>query len=280
MAQTDNPLRKYFRQPVIHLRLPSGGKFYPPGTLDMPPSGELPIYPMTAVDEITTRTPDALFNGTAITDIFSSCVPSIRDPWAVTAVDLNALLCAVRLASYGENMDINTSCPKCGHAHEVTVDLREVLDQVKMPNYDQPLIIGDLTLYFTPLNYRQINDINRIQYEDSKLMQVVNNAEISDEERANQLGEAFRRITALTVRSISASISAIKSSDVMVTESGQIEEFLINAPKATFEIIKEFAVNLRSSTELAPVQVSCPDCTNSYPQEFTLDMSNFFDNAS
>ena len=62
MAQNDNPLRRYFRQPAIYIRLPSAGKFYPPGTLDMPANNELPVLPMTAVDEIVSRTPDALFN--------------------------------------------------------------------------------------------------------------------------------------------------------------------------------------------------------------------------
>ena len=106
MTQTDNPLRKYFRQPAIHLRLPSGGKFYPPGAIDLPPNGEVPILPMTAVDEITSRTPDALFNGSAVIDIMRSCVPNIHDPWIIPAVDFNALLAAVRLASYA-----NTSMP-------------------------------------------------------------------------------------------------------------------------------------------------------------------------
>ena len=110
MTESTNPLRKYFRQPSIHLRLPSGGKFYPPGTLDLPPNGEIPILPMTAVDEITTRTPDALFNGSAVVDIMHSCVPNIGDPWSIPAVDFNALLAAVRLASYGHEMEVSTTC--------------------------------------------------------------------------------------------------------------------------------------------------------------------------
>jgi hypothetical protein len=58
----NNPLTQYFRQPAIYIRLPSQGKFYPPSALNMPPNGELPILPMTSNDEITYRTPDALFN--------------------------------------------------------------------------------------------------------------------------------------------------------------------------------------------------------------------------
>jgi hypothetical protein len=282
MTQNSNPLSKYFRQPAIHLRLPSGGKFYPPGTLNLPPNGEVPIYPMTAVDEITSRTPDALFNGSAVINIIGSCVPDLQDPWSVNAADLNSLLCAIRLASYGHEMEITSKCPKCGNTHTVTIDLREVLDSIRMPDYDTPLVLGDLTIYFAPMTYKQINDVGRVQYEDSKIMQVVNDSNIGEEEKIKQLGEAFRRITALTVRSIAASIATIKTSDAMVNDSRQIEEFLINSPKQLFESIKDHAVTLRTATDLKPVQLTCESeqCKHVYPQEFTLDMSNFFETAS
>jgi hypothetical protein len=280
MTQTINPLSKYFRQPAIHLRLPSGGKFYPVGTVTLPPNGEIPIFPMTAVDEITNRTPDALFNGASTAGVIGSCVPAIADPWAVTAVDLSALLCAIRLASYGHEMEISSTCPSCGHTHQVTVDLRMVLDNIKMPDYDKPLTIGDLIMFFTPLTYRQINDISRVQYEDSKIIQIVNNSESNDEEKMRQLGEAFRRITNLTIRSISASVAAIKTSDAMVTDNKQIEEFLVNAPKNVFETVRDKVIELRSQTDIPPLQLACPECSHEYKQEFTLDMSNFFETAS
>jgi len=280
MTQTDNPLRKYFRQPAIHLRLPSNGKFYPSEAISMPPNGELPIYPMTAVDEIITRTPDALFNGSTIVEIISSCVPNIRDPWSVPAVDLNALLAAVRLASYGHSMDIASKCPKCSESEELSVDLRVVLDSIKMPDYDLPLTLGDLTVYFVPMTYRQINDVGRVQFEDQKIVQMVNDSEIAEEEKMRRLGEAFRRITQLTVRSIAASINAIKSDDAMVTDSMQIEEFLLNIEKSKFETIKEHVMKLREATDLQPIAITCSSCSNQYQQSFTLDMSNFFEIAS
>ena len=280
MNQNPNPLSKYFRQPAIYLRLPSGGKFYPPGTLNMPPSGELAVFPMTAVDEITNRTPDALFNGSSTANIIGSCIPDIKDPWAVTTVDISALLCGVRLASYGHDMNITTTCPACGHAHEVTVDLRQVLDQIKMPDYSDPLVVGDLNFYFTPLTYRQINEISKTQFEDSKLIQVLNDNELPEEQRMEKLGEAFRRITTLTIHSISASIGAVKTQDAMVTDQAQIEELLVNAPKSLFEAVRDRAVLLREQTDLKPVQITCESCQHQYPQSFTLDMSNFFETAS
>jgi hypothetical protein len=280
MTQIDNPLRKYFRQPVIHLRLPSGGKFYPPGTLDLPPNGEIPILPMTAVDEITSRTPDALFNGSAVVNVLTSCVPNIQDPWTIPATDFNALLAAVRIASYGHEMEISSTCPKCNQTHPYSIDLRSALDQVQMADYDTPAVIGDLSCYFVPMTYGQLNEVSQIQYEDQKLMQIVNSAETTEEEKMTKLGEAFKRITYLTIRSIAQSIGAIKTANVMVTDTAQIEEFLINAPKDVFNRLRDHAIQLREATELAPVAIICDNCQNDYKQEFTLDMSNFFETAS
>jgi hypothetical protein len=280
MTQIDNPLRKYFRQAVIHLRLPSGGKFYPAGSIDLPPNGEIPILPMTAVDEITSRTPDALFNGSAVVNVLSSCVPNILDPWTIPAVDFNALLAAVRIASYGHEMEISSTCPKCGQTHQYTIDLRSALDQVQMPDYDTPAVIGDLNCFFVPMTYQQLNEVSQVQFEDQKLMQIINSSETTEEEKMTKLGEAFKRITYLTVRSIAQSIGAIKTANLMVTDKAQIEEFLVNAPKDTFNRLKEHAIKLREATELAPVNIVCDNCQNEYKQEFTLDMSNFFETAS
>lgn len=280
MTQTDNPLRKYFRQPVIHLRLPSGGKFYPPGSIDLPPNGEVPVLPMTAVDEITSRTPDALFNGSAVVNVISSCVPNIKDCWTIPAVDFNALLAAVRIASYGHEMEIGSTCPACGQIHEYTIDVRQALDQLRMPDYDTPAQLGDLSVYFTPMTYRQLNEVSQVQFGDQKLMQVINSSETTEEEKMVKLGEAFKRITYLTIRSIAQSIGAIKSANLMVTDYEQIEEFLINAPKDVFNKIRDHAVKLREATDLNPVDITCDNCQNQYKQEFTLDMSNFFETAS
>jgi hypothetical protein len=60
----NNPLRQYFRRPSIYFRLPSDGRYYDASVVSMPPNRELPVYTMTAIDEMTVRTPDALFNGT------------------------------------------------------------------------------------------------------------------------------------------------------------------------------------------------------------------------
>lgn len=280
MSQNDNPLRRHFRQPAIYLRLPSQGQHYAPGVLDMPPNGEIPILPMTALDEIITRTPDALFNGSSTVEVLRSCVPNIQDPWQTPNTDLNALLVAVRVASYGHNMDVPSRCPKCGNDHEYEVDLRVILDRFRSPNYGEPLTLGDLSITFTPLTYRQINDTSRVRFQDEKTLQSLETAEAAEEQRMIELGNTFRRITEMTLQSLAESIACITAPDVMVTNQDHIREFLRNCPKPVFEEIKQYLIQLRQCTEIQPLSMTCTECQHQYEQAFTLDMSNFFETAS
>ena len=76
---SSNPLAKHFRQPALYIKLPSSGRFWPDGSIEIPLNGEIPVYPMTAKDEIMIRTPDALLNGAGTVSVIQSCCPNILD---------------------------------------------------------------------------------------------------------------------------------------------------------------------------------------------------------
>ena len=276
-----NPLEKYFRQPAIYVKLPSGGQGYAPGVIDMPANGELPIYPMTALDEITSRTPDALFNGSAVVNIFRSCVPNIKDPWQIISTDLDMLLTAVKIASYGHDMEVTSKCPKCSEDSDLVQDLRTVIDQYKTPDYMTPLAIGDMEIYFKPLTYKEINEASQRSFQQQKAMQMQQSQETNqdpDVKQITELSEALRSITEVTVTSMANSIHTIKIADDMVTDAQHIKEFLVNADRKVFEAIKDRLAQIKSASELKPMKVKCTSekCGHEYEQPFTLDMSNFF----
>ena len=56
MTQLTNPLKAFFRQPAIYLKLPSNGSFWPEDSVDFPHNRELPVYPMTAAAHKTDTT--------------------------------------------------------------------------------------------------------------------------------------------------------------------------------------------------------------------------------
>ena len=275
----NNPLTQYFRQPAIYIRLPSQGKFYPTGALNMPPNGELPVLPMTSVDEITYRTPDALFNGTATVSVIKSCVPNIRDPWAMPSADVDAVLVSIRIASYGHNMDLNVSCPSCKNDEIASLDLRRVNDLLVVGNYDTPLQIGDLEFYFRPMTYQNVNLNNQIQMEQQQMMRAFDAAE-DDVTRSEQVGKIMTAVNEATINTIANSIAAIKTPQALVSETEFIVDFLNNCESKMFNQLKNHVVELKKSSEVKPVNITCSSCQHEYTQPFTLDLSSFFDNAS
>ena len=276
----NNPLRQYFRQPSIYIRLPSGGKFYPDGAINMPPNGELPVLPMTAVDEITYRTPDALFNGSAMVDVIQSCVPNIQNAWAMPAMDVDTVLLGIRLASYGHDMDLGTKCPACEKETDFTVDLREVLDKIRVPDYDQQIKHGDLTFYFKPMTYKNLNDNNQTQYDQQKLIAMLPDSDLPDKEKISAIGQALRKITAMTVDALCQSIAAIKTPDALVTETKFINELMQNCDRKVFNSVRDHIIDLKGQSEIKPLHIKCPECQHEYDQALTLDMTSFFGAAS
>lgn len=276
MTQNANPLSQYFRQPAIYVRLPSGGRFWPQDAVNMPANGELAVYPMTAVDEITSRTPDALFNGSAVVRIIESCVPDIKDAWSMPNVDIDTLLVSTRIATYGHEMEITTQCTECNTDQDYGLDLRTVLENISTPDYSKPLTLGDLQIYFKPISYRELNENSQVQFQDQKLIQVLQDTEMDEAVKLNEIGKAMVKITELTVNSIAQSIATIRTPSAQVHEPEHIREFIMNCDKSVFNAVRDHAISIKQSAEVKPLKMKCSNCSADYTQPFTLDMSNFF----
>jgi hypothetical protein len=275
-----NPLTQYFRQPAIYVKLPSNGEHYTAGSLNMPVNRELPVYPMTAIDEITYRTPDALFNGNAVVNVIKSCMPNIVDPWAVPAMDVDTILVAIRIASYGHTMEVSTTCPHCKNEDDYGMDLRIMLERMKAPDYSTPVAAGDLEIFFKPMTYKNLNDNNQRQFEEQKVLSILPDSDVAEEEKLRLLNQTIMKLTRYTVIAAAQCIAMIKTPQAMVSEQPWIQEFLANCESHVFNQIKDHLVALRESTDIPPLQLDCPECKHRYDQTFTLDQSNFFAPAS
>ena len=105
--QTKNPLIERSRIPGEIHRLPSRGIFYTNGELDgSVRDGELQIFPMTLIDEITMKSPDLLFSGDAVKQVLGRCVPQVLKPGQLLSKDVDFLMLVIRKASYGD-LEIN-----------------------------------------------------------------------------------------------------------------------------------------------------------------------------
>jgi bacterioferritin-associated ferredoxin len=273
----NNPLKQYFRRPAVYLRLPSNGIGYNDSIIDIPENGEIPIYPMTAIDDITTRTPDALFNGTAVIELIRSCVPNIKDPWLINNIDMDAILIAIKSASSetGE-MNVDSVCPKCETSSTFTISLAAILGSISSPDYETELEHSDLQIKLKPISYREINNASIEQFEFQKMAAQVDSIE-DDELRNKTVKDALEKITDITMNLVSHSVEYIKTPNVTVDNRDFILEFLRNCDKKIYTAIRDHSSKLREEAEIKPMPVQCTSCQHDYKQEIALNPTDFFD---
>jgi len=271
----NNPLKQYFRRPAVYIKLPSEGKDYEEGVIDIPPNGELPIYPMTAIDEITARTPDALFNGSAVVELIKSCVPNVLDPWSISSNDLDAILIGIKAAGGTDSLEIVSDCPKCKESGTYGVNLAGVLNSLEAGDYSQIFEVGDLKIKFKPLRYKEMNDAALVQFQVQKTFEAINKLEDPDQ-REEQSQMILKKITNVTMDLVAKAIDYIETPEVKVEEYDYILDFLMNCDKDVYSDIRDFNAKLKLGTQLKPLDITCVHCGHEYKQEYTINPSDFF----
>ena len=275
----NNPLAKHFRQPALYITLPSQGRWYPEDTVDLPPTGEVPIYPMTARDEITMKTPDALLNGASTIHVLESCCPSIKNAWKMPLVDLDPLLMAIRLATYGKQMDFTCVCPHCGSQNEKAIDLTYMLDAVKPVDWTKSVSVNGLEITLKPQSYEDYNKNNLMNFEEQRLMSLVQNEELTDDEKSKQFDVVFQRLIESGINQVSKSIDYIQTEDgTHVTNPEYIRDFLDNCEKQVWDMIKARLDEINAQNTYNQVNLTCTneECLKEFVSPFVFEQSNFF----
>jgi len=278
-----NPLTMFMRQPKIYIRLPSGGQFWPEGSIDIPETGELPVFSMTANDELMLKVPDALMNGQAIVDVVQHCIPNIKNAWHIPSLDLDIILIALRIATYGEMM---TTPVKFGNLElDYQIDLRRLMDQqMSSITWDGTVSVGDnLTVFVRPLTYKNITELALQTFETQKILQVVNDDKVSDEQKVAVFKDSFKKLSDATIGTMGHSIERIESINGSTSDSKHINEFLSNVDKEIFNIIQKHLDQLKESNSIKPMIIQTTDAmrehgvtTDTVEIPITFDPSTFF----
>jgi len=272
-----NPLASFFRQPKIFVSLPSKGEFYPPGSLEKNETNEYPVFAMTARDELLFKTPDALMNGAATVEVIRSCIPAIKDPWTMPSIDVDALLCAIRIATYGEEMDVTATCPRCSTANDAMVDLRTVLEKLNKIQFNTSVEIGgQMLVHLKPMNYDQITKTALKALEHQRIFMIVNDEKLSEEQKLKMFQESFIKLTDLTIDTAANCIHKIESSAGSTDNPLHIKEFLVKADKNVFQTINDTINKSQESGTMSSFHATCENCKHEWDVSLTLDQSDFF----
>ena len=283
MTENANPLYKYFRQASIYTKLPSGTD-YPPEVVTPSKTGEIGIMPMTAKDEIRFKTPDALMNGQGVVDVIQSCVPDIKDAWQIKSYDLDTILVAIRIATYGETMEINFTVPGANEQVAHTINLPAILDQIQQTKVDSDFTLKDgLKISVQPLTYRDMTSTSLQTFQQQKMYSAVQDSELSDEDKATRFNDAFKKLTELNASILLKNIASITMTDgTVITDSAHIKEFVDNANTTLIKEIETKLMDLRTQGAVKPLKLKASEeqikkgAPASYEVPVTFDTSNFF----
>lgn len=272
-----NPLQNYFRQPKIYLKLPSLGKYNDPTSI-IGNIENMPIYGMTGMDQIIIKTPDALLSGESTVKIIQSCCPNIINAWEITNIDLNSLLAAIRIATFGNKMSIGTKCQHCNTENNYDIDISPFLEQFASADFDPNVVVDDLVIKLKPLSYKQITSFGLENFTLQKQLFQLQDIE-DDKEKQEIVSRIYKEFAILQNKSILASIDYIETPSVVVSEYGYIKEWIDNCDESVISTIKKKLEQNSLLWKSPSVSVKCNDCGGVNEVEIEMDHASFFANA-
>lgn len=283
MTENTNPLNKYFRQAAIHITLPSNGD-YPPHVVTPSATGEFPVMPMTAKDEIKFKTPDALMNGQGVVDVIQSCMPNIKDAWQIKSHDIDTILIAIRIATYGETMDLQFNVPTINEQVTHTINLPATLDQIRQEKIQNTITLKDgLIVETRPLTYRDMTQTSLKTFQQQKMYSSVQNSDISDEEKVKRFDESFKALTELNSKVLLKNISKVTTPEgAEVSDPEQIKEFVDNANATLITELQDELAVIRVQGSVKPLTLKATEdqikkgAPATYQVPVTFDTANFF----
>ena len=274
-------LKKHGRQPKLYIDLPSNGRFYPDNCLLDNTASNLPVFGMTANDEIMIKTPDALFAGQATVEIIKNCIPNIQDPWKMPTIDVDHCLIAIRMATYGPTMGLSTTCPHCDTQQDVELNLNVLIDQGASKVFQNKVEIQDLTFDLRPLNYQEQASLQKRLYETQRQLMSIPK-EWDDEKKQQQTALLLKESSKLQVETVMQFVEKISNGTEEEVDAKQIEDFLITGDAIYFNKLRKMIEEIRKNWDSKLIDKVCDNekCKKDYKFSVTLDYSNFFEPRS
>jgi len=278
-----NPLASYMRQPKIYISLPSNGNYWAPNSIIVPENGQFPVYSMTAKDELLFKTPDALMNGQAVVDVIQSCMPNIKNAWACPSIDMDTILIAIRMATYGEKMPLKHNIPVINEEVDYEMDLTVLLNKQQQNKWIEQIAIDqNFIIFVRPLTYKHMAKTNIKSFETTRILNMVQDDSVPEEKKLEIFNESFSNLTRITVDLVADSIFKIVIGEEEVTDPKFISEFISNSDKDIFKKIQNHLSELKDINEIKPLEFTTTEEQQAagapavYTMPLSFNNSDFF----
>lgn len=276
--QKNNPLKQYFRQIKMYIKVPSGTSYYTPDIIDFNENGEIGVLPMSGQDELILKNPDALLNGEALIEVLSSCVPGLKQPRALLTNDIDALITAIRYATYNDSLETEIVCPSCKHDNVFKLDLQYALDNMKDldPEYVINLDSG-VSVFVKPYSFPELIKTLHSQFEQAKLVRALENESMNEDKKSAILSEAFKKLSVAKFELMAGAVVKVvdETNNINVKEYEFIEEFLKNIDKKSADKISDLITEINQIGIKRTFIARCEKCNHEWENDIDFNPVNF-----
>lgn len=277
-----NALSKFYRSPKLFIELPSGHERYTIDQVEFNESHEVGVFSMTLNDELLLKNPDALLNGEAVASVISNCVPAVKKPRELFAADIDALMVAIRIASFGKELDLSVVCPQeeCKKKNDVSLNLEAVLHTAKkLPEVSVVNLENGLTVFLHPKTFRLAMEEFKNEFESKKFIKsVTRDSSTSEDEKVSKLSKAFEKIARSQADILVRSIAKIVKEDegIDVSEYETIRGFVENTETANITKIANELDKLNKPAVNNLFKVKCQHCSHEWEENYDFNLTDFF----
>lgn len=284
MAET-NPLNSFFRKSKFNIDLPSRGRWYPKNALaPTVVDGSVAVYPMTAADEAKFKIGDATLTGNGIFDLIRSCIPDIRQPELAPMCDLDAILLAIRRASYGDNMKFTVKVPDTNLLREMTLNLSTMAAEKfgSVTDWDDTLEVTDedtgkvLTVKVRPINLKTLfghsKTMVRVQQLSVKMAEA---DDVNDDAKLETLTENIHNLSQVNITMVADSIESLEAEDFGTRNPADVRNFLGQIDVAYFNVIQQHIDSQRKKIGLQDTVVTstAEEITAGAPESWVAEIN-------
>ena len=286
--------------PSVSIALPTGGRWYTKGVLEKDTDPlDVPVGVLGVLAEQNYRDPWLVLSGESLPRMLKSVCPAIHEPNELCEVDLEAILLASRLVSYGPILELKYGCSgpvapnevtktetekeenkkdeekkstTCDHLNVINLDVNEhimryaPLEDDDVTDYILFIERINQTVYLRPMSYFSV--IQLIKDGVSRDRQIENMNEYTlDDLVVNP--ESIRKYTEIVDMSTTSSLDAIASS-IFCVESAKgervngdefIKEWLLALPAVEVERITKLSNELAvKMRKRAEITFECSKC--------------------
>lgn len=282
MASDSNPLKRFFRQPAIYLRLPTQGRWYSPADATVSPDGEIPVYGLTALDEIMLNTPDAMLNGKALEGVIKHCAPDILNIKNLLLPDLEALFVAIKIATLDGKHSFDRNCPACKHENNFEINCQTLLDTMTFVD-DSDTVINfndELVVSVRPYSLEMRQLFMQREFEEQRTLKAIDesNKDLDEFEKARIVSEGVERLSKMTFDLVSKSITKVRlvKDNLDVTDPKFINEWLLGIGKQQSDAVINAVNELNKLGVRKTVPAKCSECGHEWEEAITFDPVSFF----